>query len=147
MHLTVRLSAGPFIWSKWTSELWQFCSHLLVWIKFCKHYSDESVRHSIQIFKYAVPNMLYLCISPSVWPSIHLFGQNCSLNLGIFLVIYSFGPRFVNTTHPNALSSNFLTCCSLYIVVVHQNWRLNFGNFVVIYSFELSFVNTTLTKL
>ena len=55
---------------------------------FCRHYSSETVRRSILIFIYVIPNILKLCTLVSVCPSVRLFGQNWRLNLGNFSLSY-----------------------------------------------------------
>ena len=76
MHLGVRLSVGPFIWPKLTFEPGNFSLIYIVNSKSCRHYSSETVRRSILIFIYAIPNILKLCTLVSVCPSIRLIGQN-----------------------------------------------------------------------
>ena len=56
--------------------------------KSCRHYSSETVRLSILIFKYVIPNILKLCTLVSFCPSVRLFGQNLRLNLDNFSLIY-----------------------------------------------------------
>ena len=115
---------------------------------FCGHYSSETVRRSILIFIYVIPNILKLCTLVSVCPSVRLFGQNWRLNLGNFSLIY-----IVNSKSCRHYSSktvrhsilifiyvipNILKLCTLVSVcpsvrLFGQNWRLNPGNFSLIY--------------
>ena len=148
MHIGVRLSVGPFIWPKLTFELDNFSLIYIVNSKSCRHYSSETVRHSILIFIYVIPNILKLCTLVSVCPSVRLFGQNWRLNLGNFSLIY-----IVNTKSCRHYSSktvrrsiliciyvipNILKLCTLVSVcpsvrLMGRNWRLNLGNFSLIY--------------
>ena len=115
---------------------------------FCRHYSSKTVRRSILIFIYVIPNILKLCTLVSVCPSVRLFGQNWRLNLGNFSLIY-----IVNSKSCRQYSSktvrrsilifiyvipNILKLCTLVSVcpsvrLFGQNWRLNLGNFSLIY--------------
>ena len=52
--------------------------------KSCRHFSDETVRHSILIFIDVVSNILKLCTLVFVCPSVRLLGQHLRLNLGGF---------------------------------------------------------------
>ena len=114
---------------------------------FCRHYSSETVRRSILIFIYVIPNILKLCTLVSVCPSVRLFDQNWRLNLGNFSLIY-----IVNSKSCRHYSSktvrrsilifiyvipNILKLCTLVSVcpsvrLFGQNWRLNLGNFSLI---------------
>ena len=112
---------------------------------FCRHYSSETVRRSILIFVYIVPNILKL----STWcPSVRLLGQNSRLNLGNCSLIY-----IVNTLSCRHYSSknvrrsilifiyvvpNILKLCIVVSVcpsvrLLGQNSRLNLGNVSLIY--------------
>ena len=71
----------------WRLNLGNFSLIYIVNSKSCRHYS-KTVRRSILIFIYAVPNILKLCTLVSVCPSVRLIGQNWRLNLGNFSLIY-----------------------------------------------------------
>ena len=82
---------------------------------FCRHYSSETVRRSILIFMYVIPNILKLCTLVSVCPSVRLIGQNWRLNLGNFSLIYivnSKSCRHYFLQNCKALDFNFHICYS-----------------------------------
>ena len=129
-------------------DLGNFSLIYIVNSKSCRHYSSETIRRSILIFIYVVPNTLKLCTLVFVCPSVRLFGQNWRLNLGNFSLIY-----IVNSNSCRHYSSktvrrsilifiyvipNILKLCTLVSFVRRsrlfgQNWRLNLGNFSLIY--------------
>ena len=148
MHLGVRLSVGSFIWPKLTFELGNFSLIYIVNSKFCRHYSSKTVRHSILIFIYVIPNILKLCTLVSVCPSVRLFGQNWRLNLGNFSLIYIVNSKSCRHYSDETVRRsilifmyvipNILKFCTLVSVcpsvrLIGQNWRLNLGNFSLIY--------------
>ena len=115
---------------------------------FCRHYSSKTVRRSILIFIYVIPNILKLCTLVSVCPSVRLIGQNWRLNLGNFSLIYIVNSKFCrHYSSKNVRRSflifiyvtpNILKWCTLVSVcpsvrLIGQNWRLNLGNFSLIY--------------
>ena len=136
------------IGQNWRLDLGNFSLIYIVNSKSCRHYSSKTVRHSILIFIYVIPNILKLCTLVSVCPSVRLFGQNWRLNLGNFSLIY-----IVNSKSCRHYSSetvrrsilifiyvipNILKLCTLVSVcpsvrLIGQNWRLNLGNFSLIY--------------
>ena len=87
MHLGVRLSVVRLFSQNWRLNLGNFSLIYIVNSKSCRHYSDETVRRSILISIYVIPNILKLWTLVSVCPSIRLFGQNWRLNLGNFSLI------------------------------------------------------------
>ena len=132
----------------WRLNLGTFSLIYIVNSKSCRHYSSKTVRRSILIFIYVIPNILKLCTLVSLCPSVRLFGQNRRLNLGNFSLIY-----IVNTKSCRHYSDetvwrsilifiyavpNILKLCTLVSVcpsvrLFGQNWRLNLGNFSLIY--------------
>ena len=136
------------IGQNWRLNLGNFSLIYIVNSKSCRHYSSETVRRSILIFIYVIPNILKLCTLVSVCPSVRLIGPNWRLNLGNFSLIY-----IVNTKSCRHYSSetvwrsilifiyavpNILKLCTLVSVcpsvrLIGQNWRLNLGNFSLIY--------------
>ena len=136
------------IGQNWRLNLSNFSLIYIVNSKSCRHYSSETVRRSILIFIYVIPNILKLCTLVFVCPSVCLIGQNWRLNLGNFSLIY-----IVNTKSCRHYSSetvwrsilifiyaipNILKLCTLVSVcpsvrLIGQNWRLNLGNFSLIY--------------
>ena len=115
---------------------------------FCRHYSDETVRRSILIFIYVIPNILKLCTLVSVCPSVRLFGQNWRLDLGNFSLIYIVNSKscrhyssetvrrsiliFIYVI-PNILKLWTLVSVCPSVRLFGQNWRLDLGNFSLIY--------------
>ena len=72
-------------------DVWTLAIFWFIYIinsKSCRHYSSKTIRSSILIFIYVIPNILKLCTLVSVCPSVRLFGQNWRLNLGNFSLIY-----------------------------------------------------------
>ena len=129
----------------WRLNLGTFSLIYIVNSKSCRHYSSKTVRRSILIFIYVIPNILKLCTLVSVCPSVRLIGQNWRLNLGNFSLIY-----IVNSKSCRHYSSetvrrsilifiyvipNILMLCTL-VSVGPFNWpKLTFelSNFSLIY--------------
>ena len=132
----------------WRLNLGNFSLIYIVNSKSCGHYSSKTVRRSILIFIYVIPNILKLCTLVSVCPSVRLVGQNWRLNLGNFSLIYivnskSCGHYSSKTVRRSILIfiyvfPNILKLCTLVSVcpsvrLMGQNWRLNLGDFSLIY--------------
>ena len=109
----------------------------------CRHYS-KTVRRSILIFIYVVPNILKWCTFVSVCPSVRLLGQNSRLNLGNFSLIFIVNTKSFRHYSSETVSrsilivihvvSNILKLCTLVSVcpsvcLLGQKSRLNLGNF------------------
>ena len=78
---TVRLSDDPFIWSKLTFKLRQFSANTLSFVR-CSPLI-LFVRLVFCLWN-IVPNILKLCKTPSVCPTIRFLGRNWRLNLDNF---------------------------------------------------------------
>ena len=64
------------IGQNWRLNLGNFSLIYIVNTKFCRHYSSETVRRSILIFIYVIPNILKLCTLVSACPLARLFDLN-----------------------------------------------------------------------
>ena len=100
----------------WRLNLGNFSLIYIVNAKSCRHYSSKTVRRSILICIYVIPNILKLCTLVSVCPSVRLFGQNWRLNLGNFSLIY-----IVNTKSCRHYSSEIVRRSILIFIYVIPN--------------------------
>ena len=88
MHIGVRLSFGPLIGQNWRLNLGNFSLIYIVNSKSCRHYSSKTVRRSILIFIYVIPNILKLCTLVSACPSARVFGPKLTSELTPFSTSY-----------------------------------------------------------
>ena len=76
------------IGQNWRLNLGNFSLIYIVNKKSCRHYSSETVRRSILIFIYVIPNILKLCTLVSACPSARLFGPKLTSELRPFFTSY-----------------------------------------------------------
>ena len=69
-------------------NLGNFSLIYIVNTKSCRHYSSKTVRRSISIFIYVIPNILKLCTLVSACPSARLFGPKLTSQLRPFFTSY-----------------------------------------------------------
>ena len=98
----------------WRLNLGNFSLIYIVNSKSCRHYFSKTVRRSILICIYVIPNILKLCTLVSVCPSVRFFGQNWRLNLGNFSLVYIVNSKSCRHNSSKTVRRSILIC--IYVI-------------------------------